>query len=313
MSLCRSHRADALPPRAAFTLVELLVVIAIIGILIALLLPAVQAAREAARRVSCTNNLKQIGLALHNYADTYQVFPPSDTNKFESIEFIGDPRNRHLHCWRAFVLPFAEQTALHDQIDFNVSALDAANLPVAAAMPGFYRCPSYAGAEFSRNNEYTRFSTQYAIANYAAIGATDVGHIWAQVNGFEPDGSIYPLSDTRTADVTDGLTHTMFVAETREEEYMVWLDGRTASMVASRYDRTNPPSYATTGTSLNYEPYFDYSNPRINWGPSSFHPGGAMHMMGDGSIHFITETIDWQVYVALSTRAGGEAIENGAL
>jgi len=298
--------------RVAFTLVELLVVIAIIGILIALLLPAVQAAREAARRMSCTNNLKQIGLALHNYADTHKAFPPSDTNVFESIEFIGDPRQRHLHCWRSLVLPFAEQATLHDIIDFNVSALDAANIAAAAQMPDFYRCPSYAGAEYSQNNHYTQYSTQYAIANYAAIGASDVGHIWAQVSGYKPDGSIYPLSETRPADVTDGLSHTMFVVETREEEFMVWLDGRTASMVASRYDVTNPPSYATSGTSLNYEPYFDYSNPRINWGPSSFHPGGATHMMGDGSIHFITETIDWQVYVALSTRAGGEAIENSA-
>lgn len=83
-------------------------------------------------------------------------------------------------------------------------------------------------------------------------------------------------------------------------------------MVASRYDRTNPPSYASSGTSLNYEPYFDYSNPRINWGPSSFHPGGAMHTLGDGSVHFLSETIDWHVYVSLSTRAGGETLGNDA-
>jgi len=307
-----SHYGLRTASRSAFTLVELLVVIAIIGVLIALLLPAVQAAREAARRMSCTNNLKQIGLALHNYADTHGVFPPSDTNKLESIEFIGDPRRRRLHSWRSLILPFAEQSALYASIDFNVSALDAVNMPAAAAMPAFYRCPSYAGPEFSRHNEYTQYSPRLAIANYAAMGASDVGHIWAQAQGYEPDGSIYPLSATRPADVSDGLSRTVFAVETREEDFMVWLDGRTSSLVASRYDHTNPPSYAASGASLNYEPYFDYSNPRINWGPSSFHPGGAMHLMGDGSIHFFTETIDWQVYMALSTRAGAEKLENRA-
>ena len=123
MPYLESHATRAVG-RAAFTLVELLVVIAIIGILIALLLPAVQAAREAAReaarRMSCTNNLKQIGLAIHNYADTHKAFPPSDTNKFESIEFIGNPRQRHLHCWRSLILPFAEQSTLYDTIDWQV-------------------------------------------------------------------------------------------------------------------------------------------------------------------------------------------------
>ena len=93
---------------------------------------------------------------------------------------------------------------------------------------------------------------------------------------------------------------------------MVWIDGRTSSMVASRYDRSNPPSYAGFGISLNHTPYFDYPRPKVLWGPSSMHSSGAMHMMGDGSVQYISEMVDSVVYVALSTRAGEESIENEA-
>ncbi|MFC1597098.1 DUF1559 domain-containing protein [Planctomycetota bacterium] len=296
--------------RSAFTLVELLVVIAIIGILIALLLPAVQAAREAARRMSCSNNLKQIGVAFHNYLDTFRVFPPSDTSAFQSNEFTGNPRRRHIHSWRSMILPVAEQVALHDSMDFNVSALDANNLPAAAQMPPMYRCPSYTGPEYSQHGDYTRYSPTCTIANYVAMGASDVGHIWARSSGYRPDGAVYPQSTTGAEDVTDGLTQTVFVAETREEEYMVWVDGRTSAIVASPYDRTNPPSYARSELGLNYTLFFDYTNPRVLWGPSSMHPGGASHMMGDGSVHFFADTMEAAVYVALSTRAGNETISN---
>jgi prepilin-type N-terminal cleavage/methylation domain-containing protein len=299
--------------RIAFTLVELLVVIAIIGILIALLLPAVQAAREAARRMSCTNNLKQMGLALHNYADTYRVFPPSDTSPLHSNEFTTrTPQRWHIHSWRSLILPFAEHQPLHDSMDFNVSALHANNLAAVGEMPPLYRCPSYAGPEYSQHADYTQFSATCAIANYAAMGASDVGHIWAQASGYRPDGPIYPQSETRPADVKDGTSLTMFVVETREEEFMVWTDGRTSSVVASPYDISNWPSYAAPEISLNFTPYFDYPDPRVLWGPSSMHPGGALHAMGDGSVQFVSETIPAPVYMALSTRAGGETIANEA-
>jgi hypothetical protein len=104
----------------------------------------------------------------------------------------------------------------------------------------------------------------------------------------------------------------VFVVETREEEYMVWVDGRTSALVASRYDRSNPPSYEGFGISLNHTPYFDYSRPTVLWGPSSMHPGGVMHMMGDGSVQYVSEVIESAIYVALSTRAGGETIDSAA-
>jgi hypothetical protein len=199
-------------------------------------------------------------------------------------------------------------------MDFNVSALHANNLPAAGQMPPLYRCPSSAGVEYSQHTDYTQFSTTCAIANYAAMGASDVGHIWATPSsGLKPDGSLYPRSRTRPAHIKDGMTLTMFVVETREEKYMVWTDGRTSSVVASPYDVSNAPSYAGSEISLNYTPYFDYSpRPNVLWGPSSMHPGGAMHAMGDGSVQFISETIEAAVYLALSTREGGEPIANEA-
>ncbi|NLX94551.1 MAG: DUF1559 domain-containing protein [Rhodopirellula sp.] len=297
--------------RFGFTLVELLVVIAIIGVLIALSLPAVQAAREAARRSQCTNNLKQIGVAFHNYLDTFRVFPPSDTSGFRSDEFLGNPQTRHIHSWRSMILPFVEQQPLYDSMNFNASAFDTSNLPAAARMPAGYRCPSYSGPEYSRHNDYTRYSPQCAIANYVAMGASDVGHIWASSSGYRPDGAVYPQSKTRPADVTDGLTQTVFATETREEEHMVWVDGRTSAVVASPYDEFNPPSYVLSRLGLNYTPFFDYFNPTVRWGPSSQHSGGALHMMGDGSVHFLSETMQATVYAALATRAGGETISGG--
>ncbi len=296
-----------------FTLVELLVVIAIIGILIALLLPAVQAAREAARRMACSNNLKQIGVAFHNYLDAFAVFPSSDTNAFQTDEFTGDPLRRTLHSWRSMVLPFVEQQTLHDSLNLGVSAFDANNLPAAAEMPSLYRCPSYNGPEYSRHNYYTRYSATCTIANYTAMGASDVGHIWAHQPGYRPDGAVYPQSATRPSDVTDGLTHTIFAVETREEEHMVWTDGRTSAVVASPFNQDNSPSYGGSDLGINYTPFFDYSIPRVLWGPSSSHPGGAANMMGDGSVHFFLDTMEAAVYVSLSTRAGGEMISNDAL
>lgn len=308
-----AKRASGSPPdpsgRTAFTLVELLVVIAIIGILIALLLPAVQAAREAARRMGCGNNLKQIGVALHNYLDTNGVFPPSDTVRLESIEYLSDPRNRHLHSWRSLILPFLEQQALHDSMDFNVSAFHPNNIREAAKMPEVYRCPSYTGPKFSRHQDYTQFSQGCAIANYAGMGGSDIGHIYGAATGYEPDGALFPRGNIRPRDVSDGMTHTIFVAETREEEHMVWLDGRTSAVVAARYDRSRSPSYRGPELGLNYTPFLDYNNPRVQWGPSSQHAGGGMHMMGDGSTHFLTDNMEPTVYVGLSTRAGGEPVK----
>ncbi|MCH7686006.1 MAG: DUF1559 domain-containing protein [Planctomycetes bacterium] len=290
-----------------FSLIELLVVIAIIAILIALLLPAVQQAREAARRTQCRNNLKQIGLALHNYLDQFRVFPPSNTNDVEQGGWIGNPLNRHIHSWASLILPQIDSAPLYNSINYSVSSLHPNNLPVASQVIPIYKCPSYSGPTYSTDRNYTRFAPNYAIQNYVAMGASDVGHIYGQNTGlFEPDGVIYPLSSTRAAEITDGMSNTMLIVETREEKNAVWIEGGTAAVVARRYDASNPPTYAGTEISLNYQPYFDYSNPKSEYGPSSMHPGGVFHLIGDGSVRFISENISASIYVGLATRAGGE-------
>jgi prepilin-type N-terminal cleavage/methylation domain-containing protein len=293
--------------RRGFTLIELLVVIAILAILVAILLPAVQQARESARQTHCRDNLHNIALALHNYHGTHGRFPPGSTNDVEQGGWIADPLTRHIHSWSSLILPQIEQTTLYRSIDHDVSSMHPNNLPVASVVLPIFRCPSYVGPDYSNDSHYTRFSSQYAITNYAAMGGSDVGHIYGQNTGlYEPDGTIYPLSSTREADVTDGLSNTLLIVETREEKMMVWIDGGTASLVARPYDDGNGPTYSRNVHSLNYRPYFEYTDPFAEWGPSSMHTGGAFHLLGDGVVRFASQSVDDDVYVALSTRAGGE-------
>src|SRR6476620_2292042 len=160
--------------RRAFTLVELLVVIAIIGVLVALLLPAVQQAREAARRSSCQNNMKQIGLAIAQYELSKKVFPPSNTDEV----FVWDDGKSALnHSWASVIMPYVEESALQDRINFKISALENANQPAAGTIVPTYRCPSYTGPSITEDSHYP--SGKYAIGNYVALGATDVDHIYA--------------------------------------------------------------------------------------------------------------------------------------
>jgi len=289
--------------RPAFTLVELLVVMAIIGLLIALLLPAVQMAREAGRRSACANHLKQLGLALASYADAHGVFPPSSTSQIDFGVWSPNPAGYHLHSWASLILPQLEQAALHDEVNYRVSAVAAANFPAASRQIAVYRCPSFEGNEYSQSPMYTKLWPRFALRNYAALGATTVGNLWQH-----PDGVLYPRSSTRYADVTDGLSNTLVIVETREPDVAVWIDGGTAAVASHPYDESNSPGYARQETALNYHPYFEGGGQGIDaqFGPSSMHPHGVMHLLGDGSARMIADGIDAAAYDALVTRAGGE-------
>jgi prepilin-type N-terminal cleavage/methylation domain-containing protein len=294
---------------SGFTLIELLVVIAIIAVLVALLLPAVQNAREAARRAGCRNNLKQIALALHNYEAALKTFPSSCTSQIDFGVWSSNPTEFHLHSWASMILPQLDQMPLFNQVNFDVSALAAVNQGPAARRLDVYRCPSFSGKDFSAEPRYTQLSPQYAIRNYVAIGATNVGNLWQQ-----PDGVIYPRSRIRLTDLTDGSSHTILLAETRDQNAAVWIDGGTSSLTAHRYDDTNSPSYAAPGLALNTRPYYVANGQGIDaeYGPSSQHTGGVTHAFGDGAVHFISQQIDSRIYDALVTRSGAEPIAAGA-
>jgi prepilin-type N-terminal cleavage/methylation domain-containing protein len=301
--------------RRAFTLIELLVVIAIIAVLISLLLPAVQQAREAARRTQCKNNLKQIGLALHNYEGSHRVFPPSSTSALRRgvwewpANGPADPRIR-LHSFASLILPYIDQANMYNQIDYSVSSLAVVNRMVASQKLPFYLCPSYTGRQVSTDPLYvtTVGFSEFAIRNYVAMGARTV----LGLSGAIPaEGVMYPGSRNGFRDVTDGTSNTIVIAETREENASVWIDGTSAAVVARWTDLTRPDLAGGT-VSINYTPYFPGGifpqSIGQAYGPSSQHEGGAHHLLGDGSVRFISENLDVMLYDSLVTRAGGEVV-----
>jgi hypothetical protein len=284
-------------------------VIAIIGVLVALLLPAVQAAREAARRASCTNNVKQIGLAIANYQLSQKLYPPSSSDTLDNaLDFTFDDRTETRHSWASFILPYIEMSDVADTIDRKRHALAVNNLPAAATEMPMYRCPSYTGPRFSEADRYRSLATKCAIGNYLALGGSTVGNLWGV--DLMPDGVIIPGGEITPKDVTDGLSHTVYIVESREESLAAWADGFTAATCALVFNAHRHPRYAENIASLNFAPYFDYK-PRVTFGPSSMHVGGAFHLFGDGSVRFVRDEVTPDLYVELTTRKGGELSRDG--
>ncbi len=315
-----------------FTLIELLVVIAIIAVLIALLLPAVQQAREAARRTQCKNNLKQIGLAMHNYESTMNAFPPASTSipgapspnvgVWAFTNSAADNTTNHLHSFASLILPYLDQGTMYNQLNYNLSSLHATNRPVAEKVIPAYRCPSFNGQDYTSASVYTGLATpapRYAIRNYAAMAATDTMKLSPSnpMGGFSPNGAIYPGRSTKIRDITDGTSNTLMVAESREQDASVWIDGSTASFVSSWFNVMNcssaPYDCAGNSSAINHQNYAMTSQMGVTtldsvWGPSSLHTGGAQHLLCDGAVVFLSENMALQVYRALTTRAGDDVV-----
>lgn len=297
-----------------FTLIELLVVIAIIAILIALLLPAVQQAREAARRTQCKNNLKQLGLALHNYHDTHGIFPNSMDSYFPGgVPSRSNPRN---HSWMVMILPFIDQAPLYQSIDFSSQlygqTLAGGQLVTAQKMTP-YRCPSDTDIEPSQIYDL-------GITNYAGSQGFD----WWRRRGQVHEGMFSLQAKVKMASIKDGTSNTIAVGEVNttgqkwggrrggagtprngggEAVFRNWSVSVTHEAIASNagYNITTPDGAAAEdGTWWKNAPYamgpYYIAAHMINsdWpGPSSLHVGGAQFLMADGAVRFISENIDY--------------------
>ncbi|MEX1026649.1 MAG: DUF1559 domain-containing protein [Candidatus Paceibacterota bacterium] len=302
--------------RGGFTLVELLVVIAIIGILVALLLPAVQAAREAARRMSCGNNLKQIGLAIHNYHDTYKSFPAGGITEGNCCA------TRSRTTWTISILPFLEAQPLYDRYDFNVFNEDPQNQFVRESEMPAYACPSDINeGRLNRPESGPGSGLDYRMGSYRAISGMSDGSGWFD----NAEGLVLPkqwkgalhsvwpaqgLSWERFATVTDGTSNTLMVGE-----YGTETRNRRGTFWAYTYTSYNESSATLNQprTLLN-----DYDRcvaiggaggaNSCKRGFGSFHPGVIQFVRVDGAVRAVNLTIDSTVYTGMATIAGGEAV-----
>ena len=302
------------PRREAFTLIELLVVIAIIGILIALLLPAVQKVRAAAQRTACSNNLKNIGLALHHFENAHGCFPPGQVNG--PLPQLGVPSGT-IHGFWPFLLPYLEQDALFRQYRLDVSWSNAANRDTILVSLNILQCPT---AELHRQGATTLSDpgscTDYAPVKDISSAATAV---LLRDGWIDPAGSFQGAFDinnmARFADITDGVSSTLFVTECSGRP-TIW----RGSQPLAPSSAVGGGPWASSGNRLSIEgstPPDGASRPGMcalnctNLGEIySFHPGGVNALLGDGSVRLLSSSLALRVLVKLVTRAGGETLSD---
>ncbi|MFI4874487.1 MAG: DUF1559 domain-containing protein [Blastopirellula sp. JB062] len=297
--------------RSAFTLVELLVVIAIIGVLIALLLPAVQQAREAARRMSCSANFKQVALALHNYHDTHLKFPLGSAISGGCSGYSGT----HLFSWGVHTLPFIEQTARYDAVNFNVASpiQTQSNYEPESALgpvPTFI-CPSNPQSDLMVNPSFSGAVESVPRSDMAGVAdSRDWRCSSSGTVGLRPrsdgNGVFYALSTTNFRDIIDGTSNTLLIGEVTGDPQ------QATSNSATTYNANSYAVYNTLDTSTGINGPFTVPGGGVfEWRPqgfSSFHPGGAHFAMADGSVRYLAETVDQTLLSGLTTRGGNEVL-----
>jgi prepilin-type N-terminal cleavage/methylation domain-containing protein/prepilin-type processing-associated H-X9-DG protein len=300
-----------------FTLVELLVTLAIIGILIALLLPAVQAAREAGRRMHCSNNLKQIGLALLSYENTLRTFPP------------GRLKKPTAHSWVPFVLAYMEQKSVRDQYHWDVNWDAAPNQPAINTHLPLLQCPSTPGPLHRIDvlpSGLTAATTDYAYPCEVTEGLVLFGYVY---NPLTPWGVLHRTDVTgrcsAMADITDGTSSTILFTEDVGRPDFWTSKGRGPD----NNDPGCPGQFTVTDGRVLGAPWADIRNGiplhgftsdglacpgrcpincTNNNEAFSFHPGGVNATFADGSVRFISETVDISIYAAMITQEGGEVV-----
>jgi len=330
--------------RRGFTLIELLVVIAIIGVLIALLLPAVQAAREAARRSQCVNNLKQIGLGLHNYHDIQGSFPMgwSVYSNFDTTCVLPT----HNHTLFASILPQMEQSTVWNAVNFSFPAGSNSGGTFMGVIPGpvqatayqtkinSYICPSDSRSTPTPVNPAGAAYNPYSQSSYAGnAGTWDIFRWWLGCPTFiDPNGPFGQATVTKIADMRDGSSNTILVGETSrykndpDTAFNQWTRGaRFGSSLGSGVTRFQGLAFSVAklnaaplvpddpGTSNGFTSvYNDLYRPNVilsgQWGFRSQHPGGANMLFGDGSVKFLKETINITTLNAIGTGIGGETV-----
>ena len=294
--------------RVGFTLIELLVVIAIIAVLISLLLPAVQSAREAARRAQCVNNLKQIGLALHNYHDTWGRFPMGSVQ-------VATPNGAYRRPFLASLMPFIEQQNLFNSYNYDLSFEQPANITTRATIISTFTCPTDQQQIFVNNaGTVTDVKGSYGV-NWGQ-------NVYANQVLAAPFGLNYGAT---LAELLDGTSQTYLMAELIQTPHptgqpvsvidrrgRIWSDQPSSHQISTKlgpnslapdYGACWPNSVPKTPCTRNTG---DSDNHYI--GSRSYHPGGVNGLLGDGSVRFFKDSIDLTTWKALSSRAGGEVI-----
>lgn len=313
----QSHPRGLRFPRAGFTLVELLVVIAIVSILIGLLLPAVQAAREAGRRIQCQNNMRQMGIALHQFHDTFRVFPASGWTRSGP----GNPQGRFVG-WQVLILPMLEQQTVLTQYDRNSDWWSIDNLSQGAIGLPVYRCPSspidpqivFAAPKPPR--PALSLDPPLAPADYAALmGVSSVINPVLYGHSHVTRAVMHRNSRVRFADIRDGTSHSITVtectarpqvyrqrlgrAELSNDQGYGWIDSESgfsldgASADGSRQGLGPLLTPVAINATNENEPY-------------SFHSGGCYLLFADAHVAFVAESTELAIVAALTTRAGGE-------
>ncbi|TWT33260.1 DUF1559 domain-containing protein [Blastopirellula retiformator] len=317
--------------RAGFTLVELLVVIAIIAILIALLLPAVQMAREAARRMQCTNQLKQIGLAWHNHHDTFRFLPTGGYTANVHPTFTGgrpEVGERQAAGWAFQILPYLEQQAIHQGAG-GTTTLEQSSNAIAGVIPGYY-CPSrrspYAKSE--TNDWFCRVDAagnylprsfakqEHGLVDYAAANAEGTGVLARPWSGtFSCSSSMMPSVKRtllRMGDATDGTSNTLVAAEKKANRSIVASpsdreQGDSAGYV-SGWDGSGSSLTFDTVRSTTLDPRPDELDTDGQQRFGSSHPGGFTSLLLDGSVRFLPFTIDMDAFANLGNRSDGNPV-----
>ncbi len=319
---------DSRKIRGGFTLVELLVVIAIIGILVALLLPAVQAAREAARRMTCGNNLKQLGLAVHNYHDTYTKFPFGVQRDFKFPN--GQPSwNTNMLTWMVRVLPYMENKALHNKVDYSLHPGNGGvNRPIRGRYLQVHICPS--------DRPDYRVTQTYGPTNYVACVGWRQNTIW---NPADKRRGIFGVNNRISINgIKDGSSTTLMLSECKINDPWVRRYGTNTSDYNRCLAGTAPDinsNVSGDSTSRGWSWFFGQRNQSWSFntlftpndqirgyheceqwtttgvfGARSRHPGGVEATNGDASVRFYSDLIDRKVWLDLGTSNGREVIRS---